>query len=931
MRKKFLFLFLMLFSFFLFACKVTDPDLNAPKNLGISNGVLTWDAVDGAESYIVVVGEDRYEVTVTTYDLKSLDLPEGTYQVSVIAVKGEKNSDPSDTKSYVVISTNLQLLIPTNLKVVNGQVSWDAVLNAVEYEVIIDGETFKVSSNSFNLENLFLTTGTYEIKVRALAGTIASEFSNTVEYELNPKADPNALYLSFLAAINSNYLPDMIKDDFEDEDEYEDYLDSVEIATALSQIMADSMLSEEDAEEIFSSLVAFFKNKDRIQGAVSLQTQLQTLAILDQNPEWFAYVIYEFAIYAADYIIADAETSITELLVEKAEYESQVNEILSSTDYLRLYDNLRYYTDKDRRAALDDFLANIERSNDEFLSINLKNMAHNISYGWDDRDYYVDDDDLYMFYQIFKNAQASDDLEFLQDIMSVIDQGDFPLLTYYYSKKPLADTIRSIEREEKTISTLNAFKSLLSEQKEICMQSVEMVVGYLLNIYKNLPNTIYTAIDAINGKTLTLTEIVIFKDVLIGILQENLPSADDFALMWEMQFYIADILSELEIDDYLEQVQAYGDLQHLLLDLLLEAGLYIDEEIITEVMQLADGIYTEGYYDEENDVYVDSVTDYHKLIDLIRYVYDTYQAFRTENAASFILLEQIPYFDMTSDLVNLYMDICLNSLTYYVPSHDEENIEMVVAIVNDCLPDLISILENGGPVLNELLDVFSSTEAVFFHNLVTFIQETKNDESISNVVAAVQTLIDDWRPYHEIIVEEIDQDDFETLLSLVGNILKNVFKELGYDDFETVIDEIDEYCLEALMNIFSLYDDIYQAMDSQDFSQLFVDMEPKYAARVAAIMVVDAVLTEDNKTLINETVAIVINNIIGNEGVLDIMEFPRDKYYVMKERIPEQIGLMMDAISEVMDLDFTNLSDDDKTLIIEVASFFGFQGEGESE
>jgi len=219
----------------------------------------------------------------------------------------------------------------------------------------------------------------------------------------------------------------------------------------------------------------------------------------------------------------------------------------------------------------------------------------------------------------------------------------------------------------------------------------------------------------------------------------------------------------------------------------------------------------------------------------------------------------------------------------------------------------------------------------FFHNLVTFIQETKNDESISNVVAAVQTLIDDWRPYHEIIVEEIDQDDFETLLSLVGNILKNVFKELGYDDFETVIDEIDEYCLEALMNIFSLYDDIYQAMDSQDFSQLFVDMEPKYAARVAAIMVVDAVLTEDNKTLINETVAIVINNIIGNEGVLDIMEFPRDKYYVMKERIPEQIGLMMDAISEVMDLDFTNLSDDDKTLIIEVASFFGFQGEGESE
>ena len=103
--KKLMFVLLSVFALFsLFGCdeKTGDPTLSSPQNVTIENGVVTWQSVEGATSYRIVVGTSSFTTTNTTFDLKQVTIPEGSHSVSVIALKDKTVSNPSSSVTYTV-------------------------------------------------------------------------------------------------------------------------------------------------------------------------------------------------------------------------------------------------------------------------------------------------------------------------------------------------------------------------------------------------------------------------------------------------------------------------------------------------------------------------------------------------------------------------------------------------------------------------------------------------------------------------------------------------------------------------------------------------------------------------------------------------------------------------------------------------------------
>jgi hypothetical protein len=181
-----------------------EPILPAPKNLKITDTVLTWDTINSAVSYLVYVDEDTFSVSENSYSFEHLtDI--GIYNVKVMAIGDDImyfDSEWSEEIEYIIFTT---LSIPTNLHIEGTTLTWNTVDNAEGYIVDINGETFEVVENNYSLSALVLID-TYTIKVKASGDNIlyyGSDWSEEIEYTI--LSDNNFIDPVYATALMGNY------------------------------------------------------------------------------------------------------------------------------------------------------------------------------------------------------------------------------------------------------------------------------------------------------------------------------------------------------------------------------------------------------------------------------------------------------------------------------------------------------------------------------------------------------------------------------------------------------------------------------------------------------------------------------------------------------------------------------------------------------
>ena len=198
---------------------LADPAaaLERPTNLSLSDGVLSWDAVDDADSYIVKIGNTivNNEVTTTSIDLSDNleELEYGTYVISVIAHNDDSDS-PAATTTYTKVDPRPKMVGNPLIELINDGThirvaGLDVIQNASSYKLYVDGEFVKTVNNGDNVpieqfsaysagSHLFQVTGVNEY----------GESSKSEGYEItlpNPEPTQQAAPTGFAAALaNSN-------------------------------------------------------------------------------------------------------------------------------------------------------------------------------------------------------------------------------------------------------------------------------------------------------------------------------------------------------------------------------------------------------------------------------------------------------------------------------------------------------------------------------------------------------------------------------------------------------------------------------------------------------------------------------------------------------------------------------------------------------
>lgn len=168
-------------------CACGSETLKAP-HAALEGSVVSWEAVEGAEKYVVVVNGEPYETTEIAYTLN--ETAAGIYDVYVQAVKGEEKKT-SEKLVYTVTET----LTAPEVSISGNIVSWAAIPHAVGYEVFVN-EAGKGGQTATTYSLTETAVGEYSVKVQATGNELylTSAFSNTVTYAVTqPGSVPETL------------------------------------------------------------------------------------------------------------------------------------------------------------------------------------------------------------------------------------------------------------------------------------------------------------------------------------------------------------------------------------------------------------------------------------------------------------------------------------------------------------------------------------------------------------------------------------------------------------------------------------------------------------------------------------------------------------------------------------------------------------------
>lgn len=178
--------------------------LSTPKNLVISNGVLTWDAVSNASSYKIILtngnsgaSDGSYTSTTNSIVINRNDLRETqTIQVQAIG-DGNTIGDSLYSESYQTF-----VLSTPSVNVTTDGIAWTKVNNATYYTVFIDDHKKNVTGTSLNISEEDISIGIHTVIVVAngdLVHYFDSDESQAISIKLLEK--PNVLENSELTGV----------------------------------------------------------------------------------------------------------------------------------------------------------------------------------------------------------------------------------------------------------------------------------------------------------------------------------------------------------------------------------------------------------------------------------------------------------------------------------------------------------------------------------------------------------------------------------------------------------------------------------------------------------------------------------------------------------------------------------------------------------
>lgn len=861
MKKIFSIIALLFVGLLLTACGESAP---VPKNLSIENHVLKWDKIDKAEKYIVVVDEDEHEAMTNEYDLTTLELSVGSYEIRVKVVIDGKTSKLSKKTTYVV---ELILTAPKNVTIEGAIVSWDAVEEASGYIVVVDNDEYEVSTTTFDLASLDLDYGGYDVKVKAVAGAITSEYSNVVTYVYSYEID-DVTKTKLLKENNSTYELNMTEEDFRDEFEYAIYLLTVQYVEDYIETATTNNLPVENVYSLFEALTKVLIGQVDLEDFNAIIAYVDELQALDLSGKLLGEILYSKAImsskldeYRYEDIILSFERSLEEAILYKEEYEEEIN----FAGFLTMMHD--YATNEVENAVIDQLFGSLEREIPHEILYIFNEVRYDINFQ------YGDPDNLSYVHitEVFKNLVSLDDDEDLSLAIDVTDN----LIYLSGLKLQIQHLEEDILHYQESIVQNAILREVFEEEKESIILALEAIYDFLILTKEALNSEqVITIINKIlTGEELSIIDVILLKNVMLPVIKNNIPTTETFVLVYQTLFRAVEDFAPVELEMFAEYTEKIAAATTITIQLVLDFLEIVDTEYLTSVQE---------FIQEDN------------VFDLVFYTIDYYEEFIStikERYADLFTEEEIE-------------EIFIQAIDYLISQVDEEEYEalIILEIIKDNYALLSSIIgahdDKLIPLIRSLKAVYESTEKVM---------EGLLDEGVNELILAVFNL-------DELLFGGLTSEDIEPIVDLLGQLLVEVMRIDLQEEFGEEIGHL----IDILLSVNEIKSQVLLEASKLDAVEFLEheglstgdDREIQYKTLYFVLTVIDNTLTTEVKEEISTLIDVLFEDVLTNPEILEMLELDSEEVVEMQEDITEFLEDIYGMIEMLMSFDYDNLTED---------------------
>ncbi|MFA6801575.1 MAG: hypothetical protein WCR19_05660 [Acholeplasmataceae bacterium] len=897
-----------------------DDTIGVPSNLQISDeGVLSWNAVTGATGYIVIVGTTENSASTTNFDLAALDLSDGSYQVKVVALINNDRSNESAAVSYMV-ETPVEDTVdtPVNLQISDaGILSWDAVTDATAYLVTVGTNEYSASSNSYDLDGLYLDAGTYQVTVVAFVNNDRSNESTAVSYEVEAIVVSGQIYSAVLLSMDESYVPNMVADDFiQDPNDFTYYQMACEIAAFYESKMTQFGMSDQDAIDFFNDFVDMIdSNVNDFASISNILTELEMLEDNNMDSTKFTQLVYGIGMIVLKYQPAFDLLDIDEYEDNLIEAQFNLNSYKESETFTDTYDFLVSYTDSSHMDAL------MLMFNGDYETYNYLSLFANICF-----DLYLYDtvnaDYYYVNYEnmgtgvidayiaIAQEIYNSEDSEFLSNVnFHMVD-----ILNELYGLTwEIEDIQQDLVETEADYDRMVSMIAALEDNESDSMLAVKSVVDFLFTIKNNVPSNIVDLIDSVLTEEYVLSpsEMFTIKDELIDVLLLALPEADEFTVFYQLGFGIAGSLGDADLSAFDAYTAYFGEMN----EATLELSLYFVQDF-TETDLLDINALIERMIDENSGEFNPGLDPY-AVIDLLAFVEDYVNDFMANHPDEVAAFNELVNDETNEAFYQLVMDEVINYVEALEENEQIQNAEVLIYVLNQLSNDydeMISVVALVESIGMDTIDALIESEGSIIDAIMNVYSMDSEDQDA--VVLAVSALIDEIGTYNEVVMSQFTLDELTNIMSLVKipltiNLYLEFELEMTLDEIDTMVNEIYPMAAEFIFDAVELERDLISIVDATDLSFYLGEdgctTDIELAVDLVVIHVLSTCFSTENVALIDNMVSIIFDDILGIDEIADNVDMVT--MAGIQVTVEEAVEEIVSNVQTFAALDFNNLSE----------------------